>query len=79
MLPTHNHTTPSGVYFPNHFPYFLMQESTHEWGGGGRTREGPQGGGIFHWRGVYYTTRGDGGGGLMVWVMAVHKSLMSDD
>ena len=41
----------------NHFPYFLMQESTHEWGGGGRTREGPRGGGgrtiggggIFHW------------------------------
>ena len=50
-----------------------MQESTHEWGGGGgRTREGPQGGGIFHWGGgVYYTTRGDGGGGFMVWVMMV--------
>ena len=28
--------------------------------------------------GVYYTTRGDGGGGFMVWVMMVHKSLMSD-
>ena len=40
MLPTHKHTTPSGGYFPNHFPYFLMQESTHEWGGGGGGLEG---------------------------------------
>ena len=55
MLPTLKHTTLSGGYFPNHFPYFLMQESTHGWGGGGRTREGPQGGGIFHW----------GGGGVL--------------
>ena len=58
-----------------------MQESTHEWGGGGGL-EGlgkGNGGGIFHWGGgVYYTTRGDGGGGFMVWVMMVHKSLMSD-
>ena len=28
--------------------------------------------------GVYYITRGGGGGGFMVWVMAVHNSLMSD-
>ena len=57
-----------------------MQESTHGWGVGGRTREGPQGGGAssIGGGGVYYTTRGDGGGGFMVWVMTVHKSLMSD-
>ena len=56
-----------------------MQESTHECGGGGgRTREGPQGGGIFHWGGVYYGTRGGGEGGFMIGVMVVHKSLMSD-
>ena len=34
VLPTHKHTTQSGGYFPNHFPYFLIQESTHELGGG---------------------------------------------
>ena len=66
-----------------------MQESTHEWGGGGVEGLGKdQGGGgepllaggIFHGRGGggYYITRGGGGGGFMVWVMAVHKSLMPD-
>ena len=49
------------------------------WGGGGRTRKRPQGGGHLPLGGgVYYTTRGDGGAGFMVWVMAVHKDLMSD-
>ena len=59
ILPTNKHTTPSGGSFPNRFPYFLMHKSTHEWGGVGRTREGPEGGGqtivggggIFHWGG----------------------------
>ena len=59
ILPTNKHTTPRGGSFPNHFPYFLMQESTHEWGGGGveglgkgERGGGPWlGGGIFHWGG----------------------------
>ena len=42
-----------------------MQESTHKWGGGGRTREGPQGGGhIPLGGGGYYTTGGMGEEGL---------------
>ena len=49
-----------------------MQESTHDWGGVEGLGKGHMGGG-----GIY-TTRGDGGGGFMVWVMTVHKSLMSD-
>ena len=69
----------AGGYFPNHFPYFLIEESTHEWGGGVEGLGKGQGGGASSiGAGVYYTTRGDGGGGFMVWVMAVHKSLMSD-
>ena len=36
------------------------------------------GGGIFHFGGGYYITRGGGEGGFMVWLMAVHKRLMSD-
>ena len=60
-----------------------MQESTHEWGGGGGVEglgKGHKGGGGHLPLGerVYYTTRGDGGGVFMVWVMTVHKSLMSD-
>ena len=77
MLPTHKHITPSGGYFPNHFPYFLMQESTHEWGGGVEGLGKGHTGGASSIGGVYYTTTGDGGGGLMVRVMMVHKSLMS--
>ena len=79
MLPTHKHTTPSGGCFPNHFLYFLVQESTHE--SGGRVEglgKGHRGGASSMGGGGYHTTRGDGGGGFVVWVMAVHKSLMSD-
>ena len=51
--------------------------TNHCWGGGGISHRGcpmrvvPRGGG------VYYIRRGGGGGGFMVWIMAVHKNLMS--
>ena len=53
-------------------------------GGGGLQGLGKEGepllgGGIFHWGGggVLYH-KGVGGRGFVVWVMAVHKSLVSD-
>ena len=34
QFPCFLHTNTQHRSFPNHFPYFLMQESTHEWGTG---------------------------------------------
>ena len=49
------------------------------WRGKGKPLLGAGGGNLpLGGGGMYYITRGAGGGGFMVWVMVVHKSLMSD-
>ena len=75
MLPTHKPSTQSGGYFPNHFPYFLIQESNHEWGGGVEGLGKGHRGGMFNWGGVLHH-KGGWGRGVHGLAMMVHKSRM---